>query len=163
MEPRSLQFMKSLYMNEFPGYFIKKLELLPTSNNTRLIILKRDELTSEGKRGASLADFSASIICFPAPSKMTDHAMWAKTVGARLIDFVENNAMQRFVPVRVNGKNLQEIYEQHFHVSLMDRAARTRNQPLSRKVTSKLLRHRIRIQKNIKSQLLVLVLLPSTK
>ncbi|PBJ77268.1 hypothetical protein BCY84_06777 [Trypanosoma cruzi cruzi] len=163
MEPRSLQFMKSLYMNEFPGYFIKKLELLPTSNNTRLIILKRDELTSEGKRGASLADFSASIICFPAPSKMTDHAMWAKTVGARLIDFVENNAMQRFVPVRVNGKNLQEIYEQHFHVSLMDRAARTRNQPLSKEGDFKTTAPSNSNPKEYKSQLLVLVLLPSTK
>ncbi|EKF30627.1 hypothetical protein MOQ_005559 [Trypanosoma cruzi marinkellei] len=163
MEPKNLRFMKSLYVNEFSGDFIEKLELLPTSNNTRLIVLKRDELTSEGTRGANFSDFSAHILSFPGPSKKTDHVMWAKTVGARLIDFVENNAMKRFVPARVNGKNLQELYEQHFHVSLMERAARTRTQPLSKEGDFKTTAPSNSNSKEYKPRLLVLVVLSSTK
>ncbi|ESL08715.1 hypothetical protein TRSC58_03579 [Trypanosoma rangeli SC58] len=123
LEPKSLQFMATLFKDELPADFVEQLNLLPASNEARLIVLNRRRLTPEGGRGSRLADFSASVLYFPAPSDRTDHRMWSSTVGARLVDFVESDDVRRSSLVPVTGKNLQKVYERHFRVSLQEQAA----------------------------------------
>ncbi|RNF10885.1 hypothetical protein TraAM80_01269 [Trypanosoma rangeli] len=131
LERKSLQFMATLFKDELPVDFVEQLNLLPASSEARLIVLDRAQLTPEGGRGASIADFSASVLYFPAPSERTDHHMWSSTIGARLVDFVESDDVHQSSPVPVTGKNLQKVYERHFRVLLQDQAADMRQRPFA--------------------------------
>nr|CCC95879.1 unnamed protein product [Trypanosoma congolense IL3000] len=117
LKPESLSFLADDPQAGVGANFIGKLKLLPLSDDVRLLLLDRTPSVEGDEAPAGLNDFTASSLRFPAPSWGTDLASWAKVVGARLIDEVENMARGKSYLVPVNGWNIQEVFEHHFRMS----------------------------------------------
>ncbi|KAH9586203.1 hypothetical protein LSM04_000457 [Trypanosoma melophagium] len=120
LQPDSLRFMGANEKNGLPRAFIEQLNLLPIKNTVRVLALDRAQLLTNGERGASLSDFVARILYFPAPSKKSDHRMWSNSFGMRLVDFVRDGGPTSSSLTRVTGLNLQQVYQNHFRQSYTD-------------------------------------------